>query len=375
MSIQLPNNSYDIGSLYYTLHYSTGTNNTNGNYIKTLNGNVMTLSKLFNDGIAFSLNSVVNGISGNIKFTNGQEYTFLINPFSLLNCYQGKLIKKSGAGSGSENPSENNAFIPKGFGYRQLGIADYKKVVAEVCCYDAGEVAHIENVMASELRSKVSTKSFKSEVTDFESTEIEKENMTDVISTERFEMQTEVAKLLAQQKQFSAYADVHTSWGNTSLDAGMAYASNTTKEESNRQAINQAKELTQRAVERIVSRVRTEKTVKITNEYVEENTHAFDNRGNSEHISGVFRFINAIYKNQIFNYGKRLMYEFTVPQPSKLHRLAMKVAKNNENTVVLDKPINPVTLGITDFTKLIQLIIKVYHQNMVLKLMFIHQIM
>jgi len=352
MSIPLPNTSYNIDSLNYTLHYSTGINNTNGNYIKTWNGNVMTLSKLFNDGIAFSLNSVINGISGNIKFTNGQEFTFLINPFSLLDCYPGKLIKKNGEDSGGENPSESNTFIPKGFGYRQLGIADYKKVVAEVCCYDAGEVAHIENVMASELRSKVSTKSFKSEVTDFESTEIEKENMTDVISTERFEMQTEVAKLLAQQKQFSAYADVHTSWGNTSLDAGMAYASNTTKEESNRQAINQAKELTQRAVERIVSRVRTEKTVKITNEYVEENTHAFDNRGNSEHISGVFRFINAIYKNQIFNYGKRLMYEFTVPQPSKLHRLAMKVAKNNENTVVLDKPINPVTLGITDFTKI-----------------------
>lgn len=244
MSIPLPNTSFNIESLNYTLHYSTGINNTNGNYIKTWNGNVMTLSKLFNDGLAFSLNSVINGISGNIKFTNGQEFTFLINPFSLIDCYPGKLIKKSGEDSGGENPSESNTFIPKGFGYRQLGIADYKKVVAEVCCYEAGEVAHIENVMASELRSKVSTKSFKSEVTDFESTEIEKENMTDVISTERFEMQTEVAKLLAQQKQFTAYADVNTSWGNTTLDAGMTYASNTSKEESNRQAVNQAKELT-----------------------------------------------------------------------------------------------------------------------------------
>lgn len=353
MSIQLPNNTYDISHLYYTLQYNTG-NNTHGGYVKTMNGNVMTLSKLYNDNLPFSVNNITRGITGYIKFTNGQEFTFLINPFSLVGCYQGKLILKGSedTGSGGENPTENNSFVPKGFGYRQLGIADYKKVVAEVCCYEPGEVAHIENVMASELRSKVSTKTYKSEVTDFDSTEIEKEEMTDVVSTQRFEMQTEVSKLLAQQKQLSAYADVHTSWGNTTLDAGVAYASNTAKEESNRQAVNQAKELTQRAVERIVSKVRNEKTVKITNEYIEENTHAFDNRGNTEHISGVFRFINAVYKNQIYNYGKRLMYEFVVPEPSKLHRLAMQVVNNNENAVVLDKPIDPAALGITDFTKI-----------------------
>ena len=65
--------------------------------------------------------------------------------------------------------------------------------------------------------------------------------MSDLVSTERFEMQTEIAKLLAEQKQITAYADISTSWGNTTLDAGGTYASNTNKEESNRQAVNQAK--------------------------------------------------------------------------------------------------------------------------------------
>jgi hypothetical protein len=204
--------------------------------------------------------------------------------------------------------------------------------------------------MASELRSKVTTKSYKSETTDFESAETEREEMTDVTSTERFEMQSEIAKILAQDRQVSAYAAVKSSWGNTTLDAGGAYASNTSKDESNRQAVTQAKELTQRAVERIVSRVRTERTVKVTNEFIEENTHAFDNRGSLEHISGVFRFINGIYKNQIHNYGKRLMYEFTIPQPGKLHHMAMTVVNNPANTLVIDKPIDPATLGITDFT-------------------------
>lgn len=353
LQVQLNTNNLQIESFSYAKYDNTGIE-LEDYFINSYNGNVLTLGNLYNNNLAYNQFVEITRLSGTFTFTNGQQYTFDINPFlpKTDSCNLGMLNSIGGVDTNDPNQFENNSFIPKGFGYKQLGIADYKKVVAEVCCYDAGEVAHIENVMASELRSKVTTKTFKSEVTDFESTEIEKENMTDVVSTERFEMQTEVTKLLAQQKQLSAYADVHSSWGNTTLDAGVAYATNTSKEESNSQAVNQAKELTQRAVEKIVSRVRAEKTVKITNEFVEENTHAFDNRGNSEHISGVFRFINAIYKNQIFNYGKRLMYEFTIPQPSKLHQLAMQVSTNNQNTIVLDKPIDPTILGITDFTKI-----------------------
>lgn len=353
MTIQIPTSAYQVQNFIYHLHFDSGASSTNGYFEPSYNGNVLTLSKMYNNTTAESQYLDTVRMSGYINFTNGQKYIFEINPYSAVvdTCNSGKLVLSTNS-TGDENTEDNTSFIPKGFGYKQLGIADYKKVVAEVCCYEPGEVAHIENVMASELRSKVTTKSTKSEITDFESTEVEKENMSDVVSTERFEMQTEVSKLLAEQKQISAYADIHTSWPNTTLDAGVAYASNTTREESNRQAVNQAKELTQRAVERIVSRVKKEKTVKITNEFIEENTHAFDNRGGSEHISGVFRFINAVYKNQVFNYGKRLMYEFAIPQPSKLHRLAMKASTNNENTVILEKPIDPSTLGITDFTKI-----------------------
>ena len=246
----------------------------------------------------------------------------------------------------------NTSFVPNTFGYRRLGIADYKKVVSEICCYDAGEVAHIENVMARELKEKA-TKSFhQTQITSTESSEIESEKMKDSTSTERFEMQTEIAKIMQEDRQLNANIQVNQSWGTGSLDAGASYASNMSKEESNRQAVTEAKEITQRAMERIVSRVKTEKTVKVTDEFTEENKHRFDNTLGTEHISGVFRFINATYKNQIYNYGKRLMYEFMVPQPSKLHRLAMekvKLSTTNTNTVLIPLPLDPRTNGYPDF--------------------------
>jgi len=342
MTIQLPNSNYTVQQFIYHLHYSNGSSGTSGYFNQSFNGNVLTLSNLYNNELPFSINSIVTGISGYVIFTNGQTYTFEVSPFSLLSCSPlGKLEIKGGTDTGGNDNTDDNSFIPNAFGYRQLGIADYKKVVSKICKYEVGEVAHIENVMARELREKSTTKFHQTQVIETESNEIETEKVTDTATTERFEMQTEVAKLMQEQKQFAAYADVKSSWGNTTLDAGASYASNVSKEESNRQAVNQAKEITQRAMERIVSRVKNEKTVKTTDEFTEVNTHIFDNTESGEHVSGVFRFINAIYKNQIYNYGKRLMYEFMIPQPSKLHRLGIAVSQSNINSTTIEKPIDP----------------------------------
>lgn len=345
MTIFVPDNSYSVLAFNYTITKSGGSNISSSVYESSTANNIITITKMFGATSSGTIAGVpheipdLTGIIGTITLSNGVQ-TFVLDmnlgTFKLKECTSGFLTKKE-----SVESETGGTFIPKGFGFRQLGIADYKKVVSEVCCYDAGEVAHIENIMAREIREKITTKTHRTEVTEVESTEIETEKLADTISTERFEMQTEIARLLAEQNQTSAFANVHANFTGGYLDAGAAYANNTTKEESNRQAVIQAKELTQRAMERIVSRVKNEKTVKVTDEFIEENKHGFDNTQSNENVSGVYRFVNVIYKNQIFNYGKRLMYEFMIPQPSKLHRLGMAVSKTSENAVLLEKPIDP----------------------------------
>ena len=39
-------------------------------------------------------------------------------------------------------------------GVVNLGIADFRRVEPEVCCYVPGEVSHIENVMAREYKER-----------------------------------------------------------------------------------------------------------------------------------------------------------------------------------------------------------------------------
>jgi len=317
--------------------YTSYNNNTNS---------VLVVNGLFGpNGFIQNPNNPVTGITMEFKLSDGCFYTIDNNNFILTkwNCSDGFLNQANGGITETD-------VAPKGFGFRQIGIADYKKVVTEICGYRAGEVAHIENIMAGETREKVTTKTHISEVTDVQSQEIETEKLSDTTSTERFEMQTEIAKMQQEQTALDTHVNVHTGGTGWTLDAGANYATNTTKEESNRQAVTQAKELTQRAMERIVSRIKTSKTVKITDEFVESNKHRFENLTNPSNVSGVYRFVNAVYKNQIFNYGKRMMYEFMIPQPSKLHRLGLAVSTADTNATLLTKPIDPRDTAFNDFS-------------------------
>jgi hypothetical protein len=328
-------NTIPVDGVEYKLKLQDGSYSPTNNITSPIvyNNGITTITGLFgSNGFAQNINNKAVNIEMTLKMNNVYFKITATNGISLIkarNCVKGTL-SESGEVS---NPDD---FAPKGFGFRQLGIADYKKVVTEICGYRAGEVAHIENIMAGETREKVTTKTHKSEISQTDSQEIESEKLSDTTSTERFEMQTEIAKMQQEQKAFDAYANVQASYGVVSLDAGASYATNSSKEESNRQAVTQAKEQTQRAMERIVSRIKTEKTVKITDEFIEANKHRFENLSNPYNVSGVYRFINAVYKNQIYNYGKRLMYEFMIPQPSKLHRLGLEVIKDNSLKIPTD---------------------------------------
>jgi hypothetical protein len=341
MTIQIPDSTYDVQAIEYNLEYNTQNkpvfdSESNTICTRSINSDILTIGNFFNNTLHYDNYDHASKFYGTIKFLNGQSFSFSLEPFQPIGCYSGVLQPTKEA-----EASQTNATHPKGFGFRQIGIADYKKVVTEICGYRAGEVAHIENIMAGETREKVTTKTHISEVTDTTSTEIETEKLSDTTSTERFEMQTEIAKMQQEQTALDAHANVHAEGVAWSLDAGANYATNTSKEESNRQAVTQAKEQTQRAMERIVSRIKTSKTVKITDEFVEANKHRFENLTNPNNVSGVYRFINAVYKNQIYNYGKRLMYEFMIPQPSKLHRLGLQVSVANNDATLLSKPTDP----------------------------------
>ncbi|ESU28718.1 hypothetical protein FLJC2902T_13090 [Flavobacterium limnosediminis JC2902] len=303
------------------------------------------------------LNLSMTGITSNLKelsitfqFANGKSASVVILNFALSSIYKNFISlpadNQTGGNTsgGNSTVSPQTAFIPKGFGVKQIGIADYNKVEQSIQGYVEGEVAHIENVMAREFKEKSTRKLRRSEITETTSTETEKEQLSDTTSVDRFEMQSEVAKVIANAKDFSAGAGMtYSPTPQLSLSANANFATHNSKEESTRQAVTNAKEITERALGRIVSKVKEERIEKIIEEFEENNIHGFDNRRGDKHVVGVYRWVDKVFKNQIVNYGKRLMFEFMIPEPARLHKLAMETLVLQNKATVLVKPEDPRT--------------------------------
>ncbi len=303
----------------------------------------VSLINKFRASVAFKIEIIFD--NGSIAFADlGQQY--IKENVSLT----GMLTLKRAA---IENPQEPEVITiqkRKNFVIKRLGVADYLKVVQSVHAYVPGEVSNIENVMASELRHKSSVARDYSEITDTTSKSQETEKISDTTKTSRTDMQTEVAKELNKQQGITAYTRYNYGTDAMKFEIGADYANNTAQLDSTRQAMMKSQEITERAMERVLTKISEERVQKIIKEYTETNVHEYDNRGkviNTEnpdaaqpkHITGVYRWIDMKYKNQIYNYGKRTMFEFMVPEPSRLHRLALTVAKAQ----VLTAPVDPRT--------------------------------
>lgn len=241
-------------------------------------------------------------------------------------------------GNEGGNGGNEDEHIEK-YGLKRLGIADYRRVEQDVCCYVPGEVSHIENIMAREYKERTTRRLRRTEDTLTSSKERETENLTDTTTTERFEMNQEIYQMTSQQNSLGVQGGIR--WDSQGagpsgfVTTDMAYSSS--KDNSNTQAVNYAKEVTERALERVVNKIKEERITKIIDEFSEENIHGFDNKKGDNHISGVYRWVDKIYENRIINYGKRLMYEFAIPEPAAFHRFATDRKNTAENNLVEPK--------------------------------------
>lgn len=333
ITLSMPNASYSVASMLYTMHFVNAATNTSGSFAEAKTGNSIFL-KLYNGLI--DLDEPVSEFSGTITFTNGDTYDFTVPNLVKGQCFSGKITPSV------DNSGNPIAEVPVIYGLQRLGIADYRKVEQEVCCYVPGEVSHIENIMAREHKLKNVTRTRRQETTDTFSTETERENLTETTSTDRFEMNQEIASMTAQDQSMNASAGVRwgTPGGRFGGDASASFANNTSSEDSESQAITHAKELTERALDRVVQKVREERVTKVVEEYEENTSHGFDNRKGDKHISGVYRWVDKVYRNKILNYGKRLMYEFMIPEPASFHELAIELSNGDD---ILVEPLDPRT--------------------------------
>jgi len=111
-----------------------------------------------------------------------------------------------------------------------------------------------------------------------------------------------------------------------SVEVNCAMGYQMTKKDVTKQSTDHAREVINKSVSRIHSKVKEERTTKNLRETEEKNTHVIDNRGDkATHMAGIYHWVDMLYEAQIYNYGKRQMMQFMIPEPSEYYEHAREV--------------------------------------------------
>ncbi|MBP9081417.1 MAG: hypothetical protein KBF80_14305 [Flavobacteriales bacterium] len=240
-----------------------------------------------------------------------------------------------------EPPCKPFTFVqwPGGAGHiRPIGMADLKVVQTQLYKYEQGEVAHVENILRGEKRTRTFRDLYHQESTLEEEQETTTENEHDTRTTERFELQQEASNVVQQDQASQVGVSASISYGpmgSGSLSAGTS--SSTSQLQANSLATTYAKDVTDRALQRVVEHTRTRRSVTTIVENEDTTEHSFDNTaegaGGTENIAGVYRWLDKVYYNKVVNYGRRMMFEFIVPEPAAFF-LFSKLAKAQGDEVM-----------------------------------------
>lgn len=222
----------------------------------------------------------------------------------------------------ADAPAEGEAPpVPEGSGTaRPVGIADLMLVRQKILRYELGEIAHIENVLRGESQERRHRRLQRVEESFLRETDHEEERGRDLQTTERFELQRETERTLSETMQLEGGVKVTARYGPAvEVTAHTDISLERAREESARASTTFSREVTEKSANRVRERVREERTRRSIAEVEETNVHGFNNVGGSDHIAGVYRFVEKVYLAQVVNYGRRLMFEFIVPEPAALH--------------------------------------------------------
>ncbi|HRC40773.1 MAG TPA: hypothetical protein PLK69_04605 [Tetrasphaera sp.] len=199
---------------------------------------------------------------------------------------------------------------------RTAGVADLLVVKQHLKRYDRSDIAHVENVLAAEKRSRTHRSLERVEETFTFERETTRERETELETAERFEMQKETTKTIEEDRRFGFGLTVSGRYGpSVEFASNLGIDSSTSTQESATSATTYAKDVMSRSLERVVERVREEQVLRILREQEESNLHEFDNPG-PEHVIGVYQFLEKVYESQVFNYGLRQIIDIMIPEPA-----------------------------------------------------------
>ena len=209
--------------------------------------------------------------------------------------------------------------VPAGPSYlKPAGRTDLLIVRQTTIGYRRAEVAHVENVLIGETRERDHTKRIFTRDELFESTEREREETTDLQTTDSSELSNEVNEVVSENLSAEGSVEI-TSRGPTKVVAKAAGSFEKSSETTAMAATEYATEIVDQAATRVFESTKRETKSIFEQEIVEENRHHFKRDSLAEeHVSGIYQYLERVSRAKIFSYGERDLYDILVPEPAAL---------------------------------------------------------
>ena len=186
------------------------------------------------------------------------------------------------------------------------GIADLLVVREHVLRYEPGEIAFVENVAAGETFKRQTVRKNTTDnstlTTNFSGSQTER----DLQISDRFNLQAQSQAALTDNSApgvsaSSAYGPLVDGSGSTG--------------QAGPQAATFGQDVTSRAVTKLIASTQTQVFQQTTSEFDETVEHDFDNTAATAPEIVVYQWLDKIVQAKVFSYGKRVLYDFVIPEP------------------------------------------------------------
>lgn len=198
---------------------------------------------------------------------------------------------------------------------RRYGFADLYVVRDEWNRYEAGEIAHIENVLPYESKKRSLRTLSETEVTTSVETETTDTEEYDSQTTDRMELQQHAQSETDLAVHMAAQVDVQASYGAMQISANVGGSFDYSQKNAQDHAYQQSHESVTRAVKRVEQRVKTSRTTRSLQRTTEDDKHALVN-ASGQNVVGIYRWVDKVQRLQLFRYPHRLLLEFEIPEPA-----------------------------------------------------------
>jgi hypothetical protein len=223
---------------------------------------------------------------------------------------------------------------------RPMGISDLYLIEQTPLRYEAGEISHVENVLASERRVRKHVFVNEREVRIEDETVVETASENSLATEERFELKASLEEVTKRDTEFSTSVEAKGKYGPTvEVAAKVGFSMRNAREKSAETASSYAKNVTEQAVTKTIEKQRSMRSERVLTRLEQSNTHEFDNTGSTQHIRGIYQYLDKVYQCDLVNHGPRFFFEFVVPSPGAL----LREYSRRQSATPVNKPKKPTT--------------------------------